>query len=139
MDGHLPYLGWSPTNPRMVTHQKEVHYRLGIWYLDLFLSMLCGVPTPLSYVQCPHPNKCIYNLCGVPPPFGLSIYLNLYPRVWHSQLSLFSVLCGVPTPIVSTINKVCAVSPSPPPSILCSPAPHQKSMCDVPHSNHMCF
>ena len=32
---HLPSLGWSPTNPRMVTLQKEVYYRLGIWYLDL--------------------------------------------------------------------------------------------------------
>ena len=28
--------GWSPTMPRMVTHQPEDdHYRLGIWYLDL--------------------------------------------------------------------------------------------------------
>ena len=35
MDGHLPSLGWSSTNPRMVTHQKEVYYRLGIWHLDL--------------------------------------------------------------------------------------------------------
>ena len=35
MDGHLPSLGWSPINPRMVTHQKEVYYRLGIWHLDL--------------------------------------------------------------------------------------------------------
>ena len=33
MDGHLPFLGWPPTNPRMVTHLKKVHYRLGIWYL----------------------------------------------------------------------------------------------------------
>ena len=23
MDGHLPSLGWSPTNPRMVTHQPK--------------------------------------------------------------------------------------------------------------------
>ena len=35
MDGHLPSLGWSPTNSRMVTHKKEVHYTLGIWHLDL--------------------------------------------------------------------------------------------------------
>ena len=35
MDGHLPSLGWSPTNPRMVTLLKEVYYRLKIWYLDL--------------------------------------------------------------------------------------------------------
>ena len=33
MDGHLPSLGWSPTNLRMVTHQKEVYYRFGIWHL----------------------------------------------------------------------------------------------------------
>ena len=35
MDGHLPSLGWSLTNPRMVTQLKEVYYRLKIWYLDL--------------------------------------------------------------------------------------------------------
>ena len=35
MDGHLPSLGWSPTNPRMVNNQKEVYYKLGIWHLDL--------------------------------------------------------------------------------------------------------
>ena len=34
MDGHLPSLGWSLTNQRMVTYQKEVYYRLGIWHLD---------------------------------------------------------------------------------------------------------
>ena len=32
--GHLPSLGWSPTNPRMVTHQKYIYKRLGIWNLD---------------------------------------------------------------------------------------------------------
>ena len=34
MDGHLPSLGWSHTIPRMVTHQKEVYYRHGIWHLN---------------------------------------------------------------------------------------------------------
>ena len=28
-------IGWSPTNPRMVTHQKDINYILGIWHLDL--------------------------------------------------------------------------------------------------------
>ena len=32
MDGYLPFIGWSPTNPRMVTNQKEVYYRLEIWH-----------------------------------------------------------------------------------------------------------
>ena len=32
---HLSSLGWSPTNPRMVTSQKEVHFRLEIWHLGL--------------------------------------------------------------------------------------------------------
>ena len=32
---HLPSLGGSPTNPRMVTHQKEVYYRLGNWHLHI--------------------------------------------------------------------------------------------------------
>ena len=35
MDGHLPSLGWSPTNPRMVTYQKEVYYIVGIWHYEL--------------------------------------------------------------------------------------------------------
>ena len=35
MNDHLPSLGWSPTNPRMVNNQKEVYYKLGIWHLDL--------------------------------------------------------------------------------------------------------
>ena len=34
MDGHLPFLGWSTINPRMVTHQKDVNYRLRIWHFD---------------------------------------------------------------------------------------------------------
>ena len=34
MDGHLPSIGWLPTNPRMVTHQKEVYYRHGIRHLN---------------------------------------------------------------------------------------------------------
>ena len=35
MDGHIPSLGLSPTNQRMVTYQMEVYYRLGIWLLDI--------------------------------------------------------------------------------------------------------
>ena len=33
MDGPPPSSGWSPTNPRMGNHQKEVHYRLWFWHL----------------------------------------------------------------------------------------------------------
>ena len=33
--GHLPSLGRSPTNLRMVTHQKEVYYRPVIWHLHI--------------------------------------------------------------------------------------------------------
>ena len=29
MDGHLPFLGWSPANLRMVNHRREVDYRRG--------------------------------------------------------------------------------------------------------------
>ena len=35
MDGHLPCLGGFLANPRIITHQKEVYYRLGIKHLDL--------------------------------------------------------------------------------------------------------
>ena len=34
-NGHLPSLGWSPTNLKLVTHMSEVCYILGIWNLDL--------------------------------------------------------------------------------------------------------
>ena len=34
MDGHLPCLGGFLANPRIITHQKEVYYRLGIWLLN---------------------------------------------------------------------------------------------------------
>ena len=54
MDGQPPSQGWSPTIPRMVTHnskdghppskifQKEEYYRLEIWHLDLTLSRTGG-------------------------------------------------------------------------------------------------
>ena len=35
MDGHPLFLGWSPTDSRMVNHQKEVNYRLRTGHLDL--------------------------------------------------------------------------------------------------------
>ena len=35
MYGHLPSFGWSHTNPRMVTYQKNINYILEIWHLDL--------------------------------------------------------------------------------------------------------
>ena len=35
MDGHPQSLRGSPTNPRMVTNQKEVYYRHKIWHLNL--------------------------------------------------------------------------------------------------------
>ena len=49
--------------------------------------------------------------------------------VQFKELLLLSMLCGVPTPIVPLINKVCAVPPTPPcPN--CSP--NQESRCGVP-------
>ena len=33
--GHPPTKGWSPTNPRMVTHQKELLYTLGNRHIDI--------------------------------------------------------------------------------------------------------
>ena len=34
-EGDPPTQGWSPTNPRMVSLQKDVYYRQGIWHRDL--------------------------------------------------------------------------------------------------------
>ena len=121
-------------------------------------QIMCGVPTPIRYVRCPHLNKVgaasppssIYFFCAVSPPFAtlgsvldsiskaenltssrlqdeatdcffmryldpieLSIYLNLYLRVWHSQLSLFFHFyqtsftpLGIPTLIVLRVSGV---------------------------------
>ena len=80
MDGHLPYLGWSPTNPRMITHQSEVHYRLGIWYL--FLSMLCDVPTPII--------------------FSLRTSSKALKGSWKSYLAFYTVISSPSTSDIST-------------------------------------
>ena len=42
MDGHLSSHGWSLSNPRMVTHQKEVYYRLEMQLLDLTQKLTTG-------------------------------------------------------------------------------------------------
>ena len=39
MNGHLPFLGWKHTNPWMVTHQKDIHYRLRIGILTLITKL----------------------------------------------------------------------------------------------------
>ena len=35
MVSHLPSLGWLPSNPRMVTHQKDLLYTLEKRHLDI--------------------------------------------------------------------------------------------------------
>ena len=57
MDGHLPTLGWSPTNlrrfttsPRMVTHQKEMYYKLQIWYLNITYKTTTRLHLPCRMV-----------------------------------------------------------------------------------------
>ena len=42
-NGHLSSRVWSPTNLRMVTHQKDVYCRLGIWHLDLEVCYGIGI------------------------------------------------------------------------------------------------
>ena len=43
-------------NPRMVTHQKEVNYRLGIWHLDLSHKTKTAMDGYLS-IQIQSPNN----------------------------------------------------------------------------------
>ena len=60
MDGHLPSLGWSHTNPTKVTHQKEVHYRLVIWHLDIThrTKTFQQLPLMVTYIsKDDHPSK----------------------------------------------------------------------------------
>ena len=68
MDGYLPSLGWSPTNPRMVTHQKEVNYKLGIWHLDCHTRLHLGFSANLRIWQVP--------ACKMEPRSGTIICLN---------------------------------------------------------------
>ena len=43
MDGHLPSLGGSPANPRMVTHQPKIGHL--VWpFLGLFDTIWPGLP-----------------------------------------------------------------------------------------------
>ena len=84
--GYIMQLG--PT-----THPPTASVGNPSWILskveNLVLSMLCGVPTPLTkYVRCPHPNK----VCAVSPPSKYMIF---------------------PEPNCYPLKKVCAVSPPP--------------------------
>ena len=49
MDGHLPFLRWSPANPWMVTHQKEINYRRKIW--DLHLTHKTAMDGHLPFLE----------------------------------------------------------------------------------------
>ena len=61
---------------------------------NLVLSMLCGVPTPLTkYVRCPHPNK----VCAVSPP---SKYMYFPEPICYP---LKKSMCGVPPPKFSSV------------------------------------
>ena len=74
MHSHLSSLGWSPTNPRMVTHQKEVYYRLGIWQLNFTCkkNTCWQLPWMVTY----HPLE------GYPPTMGWSPRLAPFGPIW---------------------------------------------------------
>ena len=59
MDGHLPFLKWSPTNPRMVTQQNEVYYKQTV--MDGHLPSLRGSPTDPGMLT--HQPKDGYHIC----------------------------------------------------------------------------
>ena len=56
MVDHLPSLGGSPTDPRMVTHQKEVYYRLGIRQLHIINKT--NTKRQLPWMVTYHPEVC---------------------------------------------------------------------------------
>ena len=67
MDGHLPTLGWSPTNlrmftisPRMVSHQKEMYYKLQIWHINITYCHAGWSPTNPRMVT--HQKEMYYKL-----------------------------------------------------------------------------
>ena len=60
MDGHLPTLGWSPTNirmfiisPRMVTHQKKMNYKLQFWHLNITYKTTTRFQLPCIFTYYP--------------------------------------------------------------------------------------
>ena len=75
--------------------------------------------------------------CKMEPRSGIIFCKNRPDRpdptdqpVQFKDLLFLSMLCGVPTPIVPLINKVCAVSPP-------NSSHNQESMCGVPPSQYM--
>ena len=66
MDGHPTFLGGSPTIPRMVTHQREVYFRLGISTYTILakltpdVSAMDGHPPTLGWS--PNRRKCPTDL-----------------------------------------------------------------------------
>ena len=81
--------GWSPTNPKMVTHQKEVYYRLVIWHIHF--SHKTNTRWQLPWMVTYHPWY------GCPPTQGWSpttpkmvthqkeVYFRLV--IWHIHFS----------------------------------------------------
>ena len=86
IDGPPPSLGGSPNNPMMVTHQKEVYYRLGIWHLHITYktNTRWQLPWMITY----------HSLDGHPPTLGwlptkwkctrgFDLAIALYSQNWH--------------------------------------------------------
>ena len=80
MDGHLPFLGWSPANPRMVTHRNEVDYRCGIW--DIHLTHKTKTKWQLPWIVTYHYWMVTHQPKDGYPPEGHKLHTrNLAPRL----------------------------------------------------------
>ena len=88
MDGHLLSLGLSPTNPWMVTHQKEVHYRLGTLFTKLTPGDDYNGWSPTIPSLAPHPPR-----DGHPPEGSLTLFNKYLALFGPTSLAKFD-----PTP-----------------------------------------
>ena len=104
MDGHLPSPGWSPTIPRMVPQQREVYYKLGIYYLNLthktiFIQQLPWMVTNQPQ-EGPTPKACYRlgvwhltdktNNCQRCSP-AIPRMVTHHPKDGHSQSKIWSL------------------------------------------------
>ena len=98
--------------------------KLGIWQVPT-----CKMEPRSGYIFCQ--NRPATRPPGRPPPDHMDV--RLARKLEFVGCLVLLMLCGVPTPIVHPIHKLCAVSP---PSLL---APCSENMCGVPPSRYTLF
>ena len=95
---------------------KSGKFQLARWSHEVVLYPDLDHP----HTHTPHPQLSFFFLCCAVSPPQLFLPSTKYVRCPPSHLSM---LCGVPTPCVTLVNKVCAVSPPPSIHFFCAVSP----------------